>query len=1244
MQPPHSEHLCSRLGEGFARIVFSFGRLIRILAPIGLLCLGMEARAMPSAPPGTVEAGAPHFVVMGPEAMGLSMAPSDMHVMPDGRILVVEQHEIAFGDGLRWDAYREADGEAPIYSMVAVDRDGRIYTGANRGISRIDLGDDGLWHLTPVTKVPNSAVSENADLAYVSALPDRWYWYGGTEAILSWMPGQTAAIVGSVGGAEHIFTLGDDVFVSTVGSGGLFRLRSNGPAAPVRAADVLVSETVTCAIPYAKGQLLVGTGSTGLKLFDGTASRPFGGPSLLNNGHRIIDLSPAGDGFFAAAVDTVGIVFFDRDGRIVQVLDRSLDHRLSRVRLLRYSSVGVLWALLDDGVARVEFPSPVSYFGPLIPSGLNFALPMRHDGKLWIFADGRAMRGVYDANRRLERFDDDTPPGRYLFTLADVDGQLFGGNEKGLYLRDADGWKLILPGIFNPRIAGLNSTNGELYYVARGEYGVIRRTESGYAARRFPMPELLDSFGAVGDSNGILWVELGSGKIGRLDPRGAEPVFRIFGIGDGLGQGWIEPYVIDGVAHFHWGRHVYRFDDSLQRFVDDREFLSRYPMLASAGGRPVTDALGRLWFSDTLKARAVDRSAAGAYPEVSLPRVGFSPTGYTIEDNGVVWMNKKGWLVRVDLRIPQPPRMPPRAMITSVQFSSTNRQLFSPGTALEPLGYADNSMVFHYAAPANPFSTPVTFETMLEGLGNHWVSAGAVGSAAFNRLKEGDYVFHVRAVTEGAPGPAASLQFTVNPPLYRSPLAWIAYFVGVLGLFAFVIWLTSFLEHRENARLERLITERTKELNATNAQLGRQITETTVKSAALAVSEERYRTLNAELEKRVAERTAQLEATLEKLAQARKMEAVGQLAGGVAHDYNNILTATLMQIGLLSISPDITPEMKSGIGQLELMAKRAANLTRRLLTFSRQQVVQMKVIDIEDVIDNLLKMLRSLLPENVELIRHRGGEPLWIEGDVGLVEQVVTNLCVNARDAMMPNGGRLTIGTARVTLGEGQASPNLEAKSGKFIRLTVADNGCGMDAGTLQHIFEPFFTTKEMGTGLGLATVFGIAKQHRGWVEVQSDLGRGSSFQVYLPEAHREAPPAPQPPAPGIQKAHECILAVEDEDAVRTMAVRMLKRIGYRVLEAVDGEDAIRVWNEHKEGIDLLFSDMVMPKGLSGLDLANRFKAERPGLRVVITSGYSVNLTTESILNGPGYAFLAKPYQVDGLATALRKSLDGVNS
>jgi PAS domain S-box-containing protein len=693
----------------------------------------------------------------------------------------------------------------------------------------------------------------------VATFSDHWYWYGGNGAIVSWRPGQPAVMAGNLGSVDRIFPLGKDVYASDESSGKLFVIKAGGVVEQVRAADDLMSETVTCAIPFGPGQVLVGTGSAGLKLFDGKAFHPFGPPGLLRNGHRITDLCPTGEGFFAASIDTVGIVFFDREGRTVQVLDRSLDHRLARVQRLQYAPDGVLWALLNDGVARVEFPSPISHYEPLLASGLTYAQPLRHAGQLWILADGRAMHGIYDASGRLERFQDDTPSGRYLFTLAEVDGQLFASNDEGIYLYESAGWRLILPGIVNARIGVARSIPAGIFYVARGEYGLIRQTGRDFSARRIPVAGLYDSYNSEVDAAGIGWVELGTSRIGRLDPHGGEPVLQILGPGDGLADGWVELYLLDGIARFHLTGHLYRFDDARGRFVEDRELLARLPQLAIAGGRPVTDSFGRLWYTASGAVHVIDRSAAGGNRPVKIPPVGFAPTGYTVEEDGVVWMFERRRLARMDLRLPPPPPNPLRALITSVEFSASSREVFAPGDVLAPLNYADNSLIIDFAAPANPFASPVTFEVLLEGAGTQWVSTGAIGSAAFNRLKEGDYVFRVRPVAGGTTfGAEDRLGFTVRPPWFRTPLAWGIYIAAAAGLFIFAAWFSSFLQRRKNERLELLVAERTGELHATNAQLGRQIGETTEKSAALSVSEERYRLLNTGLEDRVRQRTAEL--------------------------------------------------------------------------------------------------------------------------------------------------------------------------------------------------------------------------------------------------------------------------------------------------------------------------------------------------------------------------------------------------
>jgi PAS domain S-box-containing protein len=821
---------------------------------------------MPSPPAGVVETGAPSFVVLGPEALGLSSSPIDLHLLPDGRVLVVSQHELAFGDGVRWETFREVDAAPPIYALIAVGDDGQLYSGIDGGFARIDLSIGSRWHFTEVAKLTGAASAKNSTLVSVNTFPNKWIWYGGNGAIVSWRPGETAELVGTSASIDKIFTVGKEIFYSDLSSGGIYRLKPDGSSELLLSVDLLVSASVTCAIPFDPGRLLVGTVSEGLKLFDGKTFTPFPSSGVLNEGHRITDICSVGDGFFAASIDTVGIVFFNLKGRSEQVLDRSLDHRLARVQRLQYAREGVLWALLNDGVARVEFPSAVSHFEPLLASGLAYALPLRHAGELWILADGRAMHAVYSANHRLEGFRDDTPPGHYLFTMIETDGQLFASNDEGIYVYETTGWKMALPGIVNARLSVGRPVQDEIYYVARGEFGTIRRTGEKYTARRIPFPDLIESYNAGVDSTGIGWLELGLNRIGRLDPHGGDPLFQAFGPKDGLSNGWAELYLLDGIARFHVGNQLFRFDDATQKFVTFHD--SRFPQLNIAGGRPVTDSSGRLWYTAEGAVQVIDRSAAGGNRNVKIPSIGFSPTGYTAEDDGVMWAFVRRRLARIDLRQAGPPEVPLHALITSVEFPASNRQLFGLGEFLDPLDFSDNSLVFHFEAPANPFASPITFQILLEGAGTQWVTTGSVGSATFNRLKEGDYAFHVRPVAGGVGfGREDRVLFTVRPPWFRSPVAWASYVVASVSILTFVIWLSFYLPQRKNEKLERLVAERTGELKTTNEQLGRQIDETTEKSAALSLSEERFRTLNAKLEDRVARRTAELSKSNEELQQ-----------------------------------------------------------------------------------------------------------------------------------------------------------------------------------------------------------------------------------------------------------------------------------------------------------------------------------------------------------------------------------------
>lgn len=416
------------------------------------------------------------------------------------------------------------------------------------------------------------------------------------------------------------------------------------------------------------------------------------------------------------------------------------------------------------------------------------------------------------------------------------------------------------------------------------------------------------------------------------------------------------------------------------------------------------------------------------------------------------------------------------------------------------------------------------------------------------------------------------------------------------------------------------------------------------------------RAKTAQLEKMVAVRTRELQAANDKLKiemaeraqaeealrQAQKMEAVGQLAGGIAHDFNNLLTIIRGYVEFLTLEMRPGPKVSEALHEIDTAAERAAKLTSQLLMFSRKKAMQRKIFNLNEAISALGTMLRPVLGENIDLDIQTGANPLTLHADPLMIEMVILNLAMNARDAM-PQGGQLLIRADEFEIKAEDCRRHPRASPGQFACILVRDNGCGIAPEVLPHLFEPFFTTKDIGkgTGLGLASVYGIVTQHAGWIEVESTPGRGATFKVFLPVSAIQAGPAiPKATKPQIPGGKETILLVEDEQALRRLTRTVLQRQGYLVHEAASGTEALAVWNEHGPEIRLLLTDMIMPGGMSGRDLADQLRTKKNELKIIYTSGYSPEAVSQNLPLKEGVNFLAKPYPPDKLLRIIRQCLD----
>jgi two-component system cell cycle sensor histidine kinase/response regulator CckA len=395
-------------------------------------------------------------------------------------------------------------------------------------------------------------------------------------------------------------------------------------------------------------------------------------------------------------------------------------------------------------------------------------------------------------------------------------------------------------------------------------------------------------------------------------------------------------------------------------------------------------------------------------------------------------------------------------------------------------------------------------------------------------------------------------------------------------------------------------------------------------------------------ELREAEERRQRKRLEQHVHQLQKFEAIGRLAGGVAHDFNNLLGVILGQSEILLDRPH-DQGITRGLEMIRESARRGASLTRQLLAFGRRQVLEAKVLNLNVVLADVEKLLQRVIGEDIELDFQTDAKISSVKADPGQLEQVVVNLAANARDAM-PGGGRLTIATANVDLDEAYADRRVVVRPGRYVQLVVSDTGCGMDRDTQSHIFEPFFTTKEQGkgTGLGLATVYGIVKQSGGYIWVYSEPGHGTAFKIYLPmvEAAAESPRHVEPSAE-LPRGSETILVVEDDASLREVTCEFLRGSGYTVIPAESSEEALHITESHSGPIDFLLTDVIMPK-MNGRELASRLTKARPEMKVLYVSGYTDGIVRDGVHGAleDGLAFLQKPYTRRALVRKIREILD----